>query len=54
MEESKVDIAENTSHEGHAGLKKKKKQVNMKNKFKRNAKTNPQKYVATAVIGDPA
>lgn len=37
-----------------AMLDLKKKQVNMKNKFKRNAKTNPKKYVAMAVIGDPA
>lgn len=34
--------------------KKKKRQDNMKNKFKRNAKTKPKNHVAMAVIGDPA
>lgn len=39
MEESRVDIAESTSHEGHAGFKKKKKKHdNMKNTFKKNPK----------------
>lgn len=54
MEESKVDIAGHTSHEGHARFKKKKREskITWKISLKGMPKQTPKKHVAMAVI-DP-